>query len=51
MAEKREISLTEENWKTIDTIMTRIPDSDFLRSCLMNDIVEGWLEKLGEPPL
>ena len=40
MAEKREISLTEENWETIDTIMARIPDSDFLRFWLMNDIVE-----------
>ena len=45
MAEKREITLTEENWQTIDTIMARIPDSDFLRFCLMNDIVEeGWKE-------
>ena len=40
MAETREITLTEDNWQTIDTIMARIPDSDFLRFCLMNDIAE-----------
>jgi hypothetical protein len=40
MAEKREITLTEENWKKIDELLEKIPDSEFLRFCLMNDIVE-----------
>lgn len=40
MAEKREITLTEENWKKIDELLERIPDSGFLRFCLVNDIVE-----------
>jgi hypothetical protein len=32
--------LTDENWKKIDALLERIPDSGFLRFCLMNDIVE-----------
>jgi len=40
MAETREITLTEENWQKIDLLLARIPDSDFLRFCLMNEIVE-----------
>ena len=46
MAETCEITLTEENWKKIDALLERIPDSDFLRFCVMNDIVERGLESL-----
>ena len=45
MAETREITLTEENWKKIDELLERIPDSGFLRFCLVNDIVEKGLVK------
>lgn len=44
MAMTREITLTDENWKKIDELLERIPDSDFLRFCLMNDIVERALD-------
>lgn len=40
MAETRKITLTEENWQEIDMILAKLPNSDFLRFCLMNDIVE-----------
>jgi hypothetical protein len=40
MAEKCEITLTEENWQTIEKLLARIPDSEFHRFCLMNDIIE-----------
>lgn len=40
MGKTREITLTDENWKKIDALLERIPDSDFLRFCVMNDIVE-----------
>jgi hypothetical protein len=40
MAKTREITLTDENWKRIDKLLESIPDSDFLRFCFMNDIVE-----------
>lgn len=40
MAKTREITLTDENWKKIDELLERIPDSEFLRFCLMNDILE-----------
>ncbi len=40
MAETRAIILTEENWQNIDELLSRRPDSDFLRFCLMNDIIE-----------
>jgi hypothetical protein len=46
MAETREITLTEENWHRIDKLFSRIPDSDFLMFCLMNDIIEIGLEIL-----
>ncbi len=39
MAKTREIILTVENWKKIDELLERIPDSDFIRFCVMNDIV------------
>lgn len=44
MAETREITLTEENWQRIDELFARIPDSEFLRFCLMSDI---WRLRLG----
>jgi hypothetical protein len=40
MAKTREITLTDENWKKIDELLERIPDSGFLRFCLMDEIVE-----------
>jgi hypothetical protein len=43
MAETREITLTDENWHRIDKLVAKIPDSDFLRFCLMNDIIEEGL--------
>jgi len=43
MVETREITLTEENWQNIDELFARIPDNDFLRFCLMNDIIEEGL--------
>jgi len=46
MAETREITLTDENWQRIDELFAKIPDSNFIRFCLMNDIVEGGLESL-----
>ncbi len=45
MAKTREITLTDENWKKIDELLESIPDSDFLRFCLMNDIVEEGMER------
>jgi len=39
----REITLTDENWKKIDELLEELLDSDFLRFCLMNDIVEEGL--------
>ena len=48
MAETREITLTKEIWKKIDELLEGIPDSDFLRFCLMNDIIEAGLESLFE---
>jgi hypothetical protein len=44
MAETREITLTDENWQEIDALLERIPDSGFLRFCLVNDIVEKGLK-------
>jgi hypothetical protein len=44
MGKTREITLTDENWKKIDALLERIPDSGFLRFCLMNDIVEVGLK-------
>lgn len=41
MAETRGITLTGENWLKL---LTRIPDSEPPRSCLMNDIIKGWGE-------
>lgn len=35
MAKTREITLTDENWKKIDELLEGIPDSEFLRFCLM----------------
>lgn len=49
MAKTREITLTDENWKKIDELFESIPDSDFLRFCLMNDIVERALDNNYEP--
>lgn len=43
MAETRGITLTDENWQKLDELFTRIPDSEFLRFCLINDIVEEGL--------
>ena len=40
MAKTREITLTDENWKKIDELLERRPDSDFLRFCLVNEIFE-----------
>lgn len=48
MVETREITLTNENWKKIDELLERIPESDFFRFCLLNDIVEKGLESLEE---
>jgi hypothetical protein len=46
MAETREITLTEENWQRIDELFAIIPNSDFLRFCLINDILELSLGRL-----
>lgn len=45
MAKTREITLADENWKKIDELLERIPDSEFLRFCLMNKIIEEGLEQ------
>lgn len=48
MAKTREITLNEENWKKIEKLVSRIPDSEFLKFCLMNDIVELGLDRFEE---
>jgi hypothetical protein len=40
MAEARGITLTEKNWQKIEKPLARIPDSEFLKFCLMNKIVK-----------
>ena len=40
MDETRQVTLTEENWQKIDYLLRSIPDSNFLRFCLINHIVE-----------
>lgn len=49
MAKTCEITLTDENWKKIEELLERIPDSEFLRFCLMNDIVEKALGRYDKP--
>ncbi|MGE4585640.1 MAG: hypothetical protein AB7C91_13420 [Sphaerochaeta sp.] len=44
MAETHKITLTEENWHKINKLMSKIPNSDFLKFCLINDIIKGWGE-------
>ena len=44
MAETRTITLTEENWKNVDELLMKIPDSEFLRFCVMNEIVGKGVE-------
>ena len=45
MVETCEITLTEKNWKKVDELLTKIPDSDFLRFCVMDEIIEEGLEQ------
>ena len=45
MAKTREITLADENWKKIDELLERIPDSEFLRFCLMDEIAGEGLEQ------
>jgi len=42
---KVRITLTDENWKKIDELLERIPDSGFLRFCLMDEIAGEGLEQ------
>jgi hypothetical protein len=44
MAKTREITLADENWNKIDELLEKIPDSDFLRFCLVNEIIEMGLD-------
>jgi len=50
MAETREITLIEENQQKIETLLARIPDSEFPKFCLMDEIVEEVMEKFKERP-
>lgn len=45
MTKTREINLTEENWENVDELLMKIPDSEFLRFCVMNEIIEEGLEQ------
>ena len=45
MAETCEITLTEENWQKVDELFTKFPYSEFLRLCVMNEIVEEGLKQ------
>lgn len=44
MDETRQVTLTEENWQKIDYLLRSIPDSNFLRFCLINDMIEEGIE-------
>lgn len=48
MAETYEVALSEENWLKIENLMSRIPPNEFLKFCLMNDIVALGLDRLEE---
>ncbi|MEA5031425.1 MAG: hypothetical protein VB025_04690 [Sphaerochaeta sp.] len=48
MEETRQVTLTEDNWQKIDYLLNGIPDSDFLRFCLINEAIEVERERLEE---
>ncbi|MCK9482279.1 MAG: hypothetical protein M0R38_11030 [Bacteroidia bacterium] len=49
MVETRKITLTKESWQKIDELLTLIPDSEFLRFCLINGIIEEGVKRFDSP--
>lgn len=48
MTESRTVTLSETNWKQLDMLLARIPSSDFIKFCLMNEIVEEGIKRCEE---
>jgi hypothetical protein len=51
MAQTRTITLSETNWQRLDALLAQAPSSDFIRFCLLNEILEegmkAYIEKYG----
>ncbi len=48
MAQTRTITLSDTNWRQLDTLLSQIPCSDFIQFCLLNDIFEEGLKACEE---
>lgn len=48
MAQTRTITLSDTNWQQLDTMLSQIPSSDFIRFCLINEIVEKGMKACEE---
>ena len=48
MAESRTITLTETNWKELDMLLEKLPPNDFIKFCLMNEIIIEGIQKCKE---
>ncbi len=51
MEDNRKITLTKNNWADINNILTVSPNSEFLRFCIINKIVENGIKKFKKEQL